>query len=103
MANSSAGAKPRLRRWNGMRIFITGGSPRPTLKYSGWQTCSFCTPEALFGTEDSGPVFGGFSPFSAENPMEVGCTPEESYGALLEHLRELLPEAREKDIRKILE
>lgn len=75
----------------------------PTLKYSGWQTCSFCTPEALFGAEDSGPVFGGFSPFSAENPLEVGCTPEESYAALLDHLRELLPEAREKDICKILE
>ena len=83
----------------------------PTLKYSGWQTCTFCTPEALFGSDvigsgdsgTAGSVFGGFSPFSAENPLEVGCTPEESYGALLEHLRELLPEAREKDIRGILE
>lgn len=91
---------------NGTRLLI-GDIQRvyrgPTLKYSGWQTCSFCTPEALFGAEDSGPVFGGFSPFSAENPLEVACTPEESYAALLEHLRELLPEAREKDIRKLLE
>lgn len=96
----------------------------PTLKYSGWQTCSFCTPEALFGSDvigsgDSGtagsvfggpgaprtaaPFFGGFSPFSAEDPLEVGCTPAESFDALLAHLRELLPEAREKDIRKLLE
>lgn len=85
----------------------------PTLKYSGWQTCSFCTPEALFGSGladgNSGssghaaPVFGGFSPFSADDPLEVGCTPEESYAALLAHLRKLLPEAREKDIRKMLE
>ena len=75
----------------------------PTLKYSGWQTCSFCTPEALFGAEDSGPVFGGFSPFNAENPLEVGCSPEESYATLLDHLRKFLPEAPEKDICKILE
>ena len=75
----------------------------PTLKYSGWQICTFCTPEALFGAEDAVPVFGGFSPFSAEDPLDTGCTPEDSFAALLRHLRELLPEAREKDIRKLLE
>lgn len=99
---------------NGTRLLI-GDIQRvyrgPTLKYSGWQTCTFCTPEALFGSDYIGsgasgtaaPVFGGFSPFSAEDPLDTGCTPAESFGALLEHLRELLPEAREKDIRKLLE
>ena len=83
----------------------------PTLKYSGWQTCTFCTPEALFGSDVIGsgasgtaaPVFGGFSPFSTEDPLDTGCTPSQSFDALLGHLRELLPEAREKDIRKLLE
>ena len=91
---------------NGTRLLI-GDIQRvyrgPTLKYSGWQTCTFCTPEALFGAEDAVPVFGGFSPFSAEDPLDTGCTPAESFDALLGHLRELLPEAREKDIRKMLE
>lgn len=112
---------------NGTRLLI-GDIQRvyrgPTLKYSGWQTCTFCTPEALFGSDvigsgDSGtagsvfggpgaprtaaPFFGGFSPFSAEDPLDTGCTPSQSFDALLGHLRELLPEAREKDIRKLLE
>ena len=91
---------------NGTRLLI-GDIQRvyrgPTLKYSGWQTCTFCTPEALFGAEDAVPVFGGFSPFSAEDPLDTGCTPDESFAALLGHLRKLLPGAREKDIRKMLE
>lgn len=91
---------------NGTRLLI-GDIQRvyrgPTLKYSGWQTCTFCTPEALFGADDAGPVFGGFSPFSSVNPLDTGCSPEESFAALLEHLREVLPGAREKDIRKMLE
>ena len=74
----------------------------PTLRYSGWQTCSFCAPEAIFGTDDSGPVFGGFSPFSAGNPLETGCSPEESLDALLTHLRSLLPSAGEKDLRRLV-
>jgi hypothetical protein len=116
---------------NGTRLLI-GDIQRvyrgPTLKYSGWQTCTFCTPEALFGSDvissgatggfsgtagsvfggpgaprTAAPFFGGFSPFSAEDPLDTGCTPEESFDALLGHLRELLPEARENDIRKLLE
>lgn len=107
---------------NGTRLLI-GDIQRvyrgPTLKYSGWQTCTFCTPEALFGSDvfssgtsvlggpgasrTAAPIFGGFSPFSAEDPLDTGCTPEESFDLLLGHLRKLLPEAREKDIRKLLE
>ena len=40
---------------------------------------------------------------AGDTPLEVGSTPAESFDALLGHLRELLPEAREKDICKILE
>ena len=119
----------------------------PSLKYSGWQHCSFCTPEALFSADvapataseatASDPVrgsaahpsqpggwappsndaeggtplggsasaaapaagatvppvlFGGFSPFTAEDPLAVGCTPQESLAELLRHLRTILPD-----------
>ena len=75
----------------------------PTLKYSGWQTCTFCAPEALFGAEDGTPVFGGFSPFSAENPLEVGCTPEESKAFLVAKLKAAVPYATDRELIKILE
>ena len=75
----------------------------PTLKYSGWQTCTFCAPEALFGTEEGTPVFGGFSPFSAENPLEVGCSPEESKAFLLAKLKAAVPYATDRELIKILE
>lgn len=103
----------------------------PSLKYSGWQHCSFCTPEALFSADvapsaadvapsaaavDSSTIgehlpdspspasllFGGFSPFSAEDPLDVGCSPEESLAALLDHLRELLPSASDAALMRLL-
>jgi hypothetical protein len=74
----------------------------PELKYSGWQTCTFCSPEALFGAEDDTPVFGGFSPFSGGNPLETGCSPEESFSILLKHLHDIIPDASEKDLRRLL-
>ena len=93
----------------------------PSLKYSGWQHCSFCTPEALFsadvepsaapaeggtplgGSTSPAPLlFGGFSPFSAEDPLDVGCTSEESLAALLNHLRELLPSAPDSALQRLL-
>lgn len=88
----------------------------PSLKYSGWQHCSFCTPEALFGGDSlaaadaqSAPaataptvLFGGFSPFSDENPLDVGCSPQESLAALLQHLHTLLPDASEAALSRLL-
>ena len=87
----------------------------PSLKYSGSQHCSFCTPEALFSA-DVAPVgeqlpdspspapllFGGFSPFSAEDPLDVGCSPQESLAALLNHLRELLPSVSDAALMRLL-
>ena len=107
----------------------------PTLSYQGWQTCSFCTPEALFGGEavggvgGSGPLacsgtgpgtgltavsgtgpagarkvfFGGFSPFSDENPLDTGCSPAESRALLAEHIKEIAPGAGDKAIAKLLD
>lgn len=95
----------------------------PTLSYQGWQTCSFCTPEALFGGEiagEAGPsttsagsgtgsaggrkvFFGGFSPFSDENPLEVGCSPEESRARLAERIKTIAPAATDKAIARLLD
>ena len=129
----------------------------PSLKYSGWQHCSFCTPEAIFSADvapataseatASDPVrgsaahpsqpggwappsndaeggtplggsasaaapaagatvppvlFGGFSPFTAEDPLAVGCTPQESLATLLRHLRELLPRISSPTLLRLL-
>ena len=92
----------------------------PSLKYSGWQHCSFCTPEALFSADvaavgellpdspapsQASPaplLFGGFSPFSAEDPLAVGCSPSESLATLLAHLRELLPSVPEAALLRLL-
>ena len=80
----------------------------PSLVYSGWQRCVFCTPEALFGA-DSGDqarpaelVFGGFSPFSAKDPLDAGCSPPESRKAILDHLGSLLPEASGEALDRLL-
>ena len=86
----------------------------PSLKYSGWQHCTFCTPEALFSADASTaggpnpqagsptPLFGGFSPFSATDPLDTGCSPAESRQALLQHLRDLLPFASGPSIVSLL-
>ena len=78
----------------------------PSLKYSGWQHCSFCTPEALFSADVASgatPVlFGGFSPFTAEDPLDVGSTPQESLAELLRHLRELLPRISSPTLLRLL-
>ena len=129
----------------------------PSLKYSGWQHCSFCTPEAIFSADvapataseatASDPVrgsaahpsqpggwappsndaeggtplggsasaaapaagatvppvlFGGFSPFTAEDPLAVGCTPQESLAELLRHLRTILPDVSAPVLLRLL-
>ena len=86
---------------NGTRL-ITGDIQRvyrgPDLEYKGWQTASYCTPESLFErpTEDFGPWhFGG-------STLKCACSPEESFSKLKDHIRELFPEATEKQITKIL-
>ena len=72
----------------------------PDLSYNGWQTSSFCTPEALFD-KPAVPFFAGFDA-GDDNPLEVDHSPEESYRLLTEKIRSLAPEATDKEIAKLL-
>jgi hypothetical protein len=86
---------------NGTRLII-GDIQRvykgPNLEYKGWQTASYCTPESIFERpgEDFGPWhIGGCT-------LKCGCSPEESYSKLRDHIKELFPKATERQITKIL-
>ena len=70
------------------------------LHYDGWQTSSFCTPEDLFD-KPAVPFFAGFEAASHEG-LEVDHSPEESYRLLTEKIRNLCPEATDKQIVKLL-
>lgn len=50
----------------------------------GWGVARYTIPEALYG------------------PLDAGCTPQESYGLILGHLRRLFPSAPEKSIRTLI-
>ena len=86
---------------NGTRLII-GDIQRvykgPNLEYKGWQTASYCTPESLFErqAEDFGPWHIGGS------TLKCDCTPEESYSKLRNRIKELFPEATEKQLDKII-
>lgn len=86
---------------NGTRLII-GDIQRvyrgPNLEYKGWQTASYCTPESLFErpAEDFGPWHIGGS------TLKCGCSPEESYLRLINHIKELFPEATDNQIAKII-
>ena len=86
---------------NGTRLII-GDIQRvyrgPNLEYKGWQTASYCTPESLFErpAEDFGPWHIGGS------TLKCGCSPEESREKLIAHIKEIFPEATEKQITKII-
>jgi hypothetical protein len=83
---------------------VTGDITRvyrgPDLHYNGWQVSSFCTPESLF-CADALPGPGGF-PFGAARTLEVDHSPDESLERLVEHIREIAPQATEKQILKML-
>ena len=83
---------------------ITGDITRvyrgPDLHYNGWQTSSFCTPEALFDTP-AVPFFAGFEQ-SLDKELDVDHSPEESYRLLHEKIRSLVPEATDRQIAKLL-
>jgi len=83
---------------------VTGDITRvyrgPDLHYNGWQVSSFCTPESLFCV-DAIPGPGGF-PFGEARSLEVDHSPAESLARLTEHIRELVPDASEKQVMKML-
>ena len=70
------------------------------LHYNGWQTSSFCTPEALFDT-DAVPFFAGFEAACGQS-LSVNHSPEESYSRLQQKIRSLVPEATDKQIARLL-
>lgn len=72
----------------------------PDLHYNGWQTSSFCSPEALFDTAPPFPGFAGF-PFEQES-LEVTESPQESWDLLCEHVRSLFPDVTDKQLIKLL-
>ena len=72
----------------------------PDLSYNGWQTSSFCTPEALFD-KPAVPFFAGVDA-GDDHPLQVDHSPEESYRLLTEKIRSLAPEATDKAIAKLL-
>jgi len=101
----------------------------PDLHYNGWQVSSFCSPEGLFegalpptiprasrpisptDTVSGGPSDDGLDhpfsrwsgfPFGEPRTLEVGHSPAESLERLVEHIREIAPEATEKQILKML-
>lgn len=73
------------------------------LHYNGWQVSSFCTPEALFETDNEDFPDGmpaGF-PFEAVS-LQVNHSPEESLRLLLDHIRSVAPSASEALILKAI-
>ena len=67
------------------------------LHYNGWQTCSYCTPEALF--EDDGDFpFPGFVP----RTLKSSLTPAESRDFLFETILRTAPGTSEKSFQKVL-
>lgn len=52
----------------------------------GWGLARYAAPEVLYG----------------EHVLAAGCSPEESFEKMLTHLKQLLPDANEKDLLKML-
>lgn len=67
------------------------------LHYNGWQTCTFCTPEALF-EDDADFPFPGFVP----RTLKSSLTPAESRDYLVETILRTSPGTPEKAIAKVL-
>ena len=68
----------------------------PNLSYSGWQTSTYCTPEAFFsGGGGSGyaafTAFVGFPLDEGIDPLATSHTPEESLETLVSHIESILP------------
>ena len=85
----------------------------PDLRYSGWQTASFCTPEGFFGEEEEEEISrlaplarndnwpSGF-PFADEGPvLKTERTPEDSLAFLKAHVLSMFPHATEKELDKL--
>ena len=67
------------------------------LHYNGWQSCTYCTPEALF-EDDAGIPFPGFVPRSLKSSL----TPAESHDFVMESILRVAPGTDGKAIAKVL-
>ncbi|MBQ8061617.1 MAG: hypothetical protein IJ205_06750 [Bacteroidales bacterium] len=68
----------------------------PELKYSGWQRCSFCSPEALFEELDF--PFPGYTP----RTLKSSLTPGESLEFLKEIIRNVCGDVPDKILMRML-
>lgn len=72
------------------------------LHYNGWQTSSFCTPEALFEADAFPSAPAGFPFAGPVVSLHVDHTPEESYERLAAHIRSLVPGVMDGQLKKLL-
>ncbi len=95
-----AAADALLARIQMQTHIITGDIARvyrgADLKYSGWQRCSFCSPEALFEEMDF--PFPGYTP----RTLKSSLSPAESLEFLKETVRTVCGDVPDKVLMKLL-
>lgn len=72
------------------------------LHYNGWQTSSFCTPEALFEADSFPGAPAGFPFGGPALSLHVDHSPQESYQRLVTQLRGIVPGITDKQLQKLL-
>ena len=72
------------------------------LHYSGWQTASFTTPEAMFSETEEAKGPGGFPFAGDELTLDTGHSPAESLEILCSRISSLYPGVGERDLAKVL-
>lgn len=83
---------------------VTGDIQRvyrgPYLEYKGWQTATFCTPEALFDTSGIEEML--HLEHNNSRSLETGHSPKESYRLLSEHIRAVVPGITDRQLGQLL-
>ena len=76
------------------------------LTYNGWQRSSLTTPDELFGSGKAAadaPAWARmFESETGYGTESIGCTPEESRRKVIDHILELVPNATEDKLNKII-
>lgn len=83
---------------------VTGDIQRvyrgPYLEYKGWQTATFCTPEALFDTSGIEEML--HLEHNISHSLETGHSPKESYNLLCGHIRTIVPDITDRELSHLL-
>jgi hypothetical protein len=83
---------------------VTGDIQRvyrgPYLEYKGWQTATFCTPEALF--DPSGIEEMLHLEHNISHSLETDHSPKESYKLLCGHIRTIVPDITDRELSHLL-